>query len=136
MPMIPSFFAVATYSALKIGGYYCFARIANKKLKHNFPPLKFSFLKIASGFLGGFFLFLLLALVRSEQYRSEVIFFLTMFALRYVIWVFVFGYCYRLFQRRSVLMIGSFLGTLLSYFLDLIMWLLFGILPGMEMGFC
>lgn len=136
MPMIPSVFAAATYAALKVGGYYCFARVANKKLEHNFSPLKFSLLKTASGFLGGLLLFLLLAVERSEKYRSGVIFLLIMFALRYVIWSFVLGYCYRLFQRRSVLMVGSFLGTLLSYFLDLIMWLLFGILPGMEMGFC
>ena len=59
-----------------------------------------------------------------------------LFPIWYVIWFFVLDYCYKLFQRKSVLLFAGLLGTLVSYLLDLIMWASFAILPGMQMGFC
>jgi hypothetical protein len=136
MPMIPSFLAVATYTAIKLGGYYYFGSAANKKLKQDFPPLKFAFIKVVSGFVGGFLFLLAFAALKGERNFSDFETLLTLFPVRYVIWFFVLGYCYKLFSRKSVLIYASLLGTLVSYFLDLIMWALFGILPGMQMGFC
>ena len=57
MPMIPSFLAAATYTAIKVGGYYCFAKVMNKRLKHSFPPLRFGLIKVVCGFVGGSFFF-------------------------------------------------------------------------------
>lgn len=136
MPMTPSFFAVATYTAIKLAGYYSFGSVTNKKLKNDFPPLKFAFIKVTTGFVGGF-LFMVTSLVLLEgRDFSDFEMFLILFPVRYAIWFFVLGYCYKLFQRKSVLVFASLVGTLLSYFLDLIMWALFKILPGMQMWFC
>ncbi len=136
MPMIPSFFAAATYTAIKVGGYYYFGAAANKKLEQKFPPLKFAFIKVASGFVGGFLFLMAFSALVAERDPSDFEMLLTLFPVRYIIWYFVLGRCYKLFERKSILVCVSLLGTLISYFLDLIMWALFGILPGMQMGIC
>ena len=136
MPMIPSFFAAATYTALKLGGYYCFGTVANKKLEQNFPPLKFAFIKVASGFVGGFLFLLAFSALVGKRDSSDFEMLLILFPVRYIIWLIVLGRCYKLFERRLILVFASLLGTFVSYFLDFIMWVLFGILPGMEMGIC
>ncbi|MFA9274120.1 MAG: hypothetical protein ACEQSE_04530 [Candidatus Aquirickettsiella gammari] len=136
MPMIPSFFAAATYTAIKVGGYYYFGSAVNKKLEQNFPPLKFAFIKVASGFVGGFLFLMAFSALVGERDPSDFEMLLILFPVRYIIWFFVLGRCYKLFERKSILVFASLLGTLVSYFLDLIMWALFGILPGMQMGIC
>lgn len=136
MPMIPSFLAAATYTAIKVGGYFCFAKVMNKRLKHSFPPLRFGLIKVVCGFVGGFLFLTALSNLQIGTHLSEIEMLLALFPIRYLIWCFVLGYCYKLFQRKSVLLFAGLLGTLVSYLLDLIMWALFGILPGMQMGFC
>ena len=86
-----------------------------------------------------YMLFLSLAAIsylKIGTHLSEIEMFPALFPVRYVIWFFVLGYCYKIFQRKSLLVFASLLGTLISYLLDLIVWALFGILPGMQMEFC
>jgi hypothetical protein len=136
MPMLPSFFAAATYTAIKLGGYYYFGSTTNKNLKQNFPPLKFAIIKVASGFVGGFLFLMAFSALQGGRDASDFEMLLMLFPVRYFIWFVVLRYCYKFFQRKLVLVFASLLGTLISYFLDFIMWTLFGILPGMQMGIC
>jgi hypothetical protein len=135
MPMIPSLVAAATYGTIKIGGYAVYAYWLNRRFKTSVAPLKFGLVKTLAGLAFGWF-FLFFGSNLPEALQTNFAFWLTAFPLRVLAWLLVIAYFYKPKISNMHLFSTSLLGVLISYALDLIMFALFNLLPGMQMPMC
>ena len=135
MPMAPSFFVAAIYGGLKVTGYAGVAAVINKFSHENYSPVKFGLLKTGFGFLGGLLSMFIISSSSAGYEITDQQLLLLVLPIRLLIWFSIIGYCYKLYSRRSLLLLSCF-GTACSYILDFAMVIIFGILPGMEIPWC
>lgn len=132
MPMMPGPVAGLTYGAIKIAGYAVFAKVLNRYAEKPVSPLKFGIVKTALGLVGGvayFFLF-----VRED--RSELSLLVGVLAVRLFIWATALELFYRANLQRRTKVLAVLAGTAWSFLPDGVMFLLYRVLPGMDMPFC
>jgi hypothetical protein len=134
MPMIPSF-AAFTYGAIKLGGYALYAYWLNRRFKSNVSPFNFALVKTFVGFVAGWG-FLSLGSNLPQELQSNFAFWLSALPLRLFAWLLVIGYFYKSKSTYLQLLLYSVLGIVITYSLDLVMFGLFKLLPGMQIPMC
>ena len=135
MPMIPSVAAAVTYGAIKIGGYALYAYWLNRRLKSNVSPFKFALVKTLIGLAAGW-AFLSVGSNLPQELQTDFAFWLSALPLRLFAWLLVIGYFYKTKSTYLQLFLYSVLGIVITYSLDLIMFVTFKLLPGMQMPMC
>jgi hypothetical protein len=136
MPMFPSPLAAAVLATVKVAGYAGFARALNRKTGQNVAPIKFGAAKTGLGLLGGVvYLFWLLPVFGAEDMSSAAVF-LGAMPVRLLMWSVALRLFYEFQGRRGLIFGGVVLGTIWSYALDGVMWLIYKIVPGMTMPVC
>ena len=136
MPMMPSPLAALAYGAVKVIGYAYFARYLNQRHGESVSPYKFGIVKTAIGLAGGIAYVSVIAPAIWAQQDSHWAFFLGAAPIRFVAWCTALAIFYQFRARKAVVAGMAALGTIWSYVLDGIMWLIYQILPGMVMPFC
>ena len=127
----PSPLAALVYGAVKVGGYAYAAHRLNRFVGANASPVAFGFAKTAIGFVGG--LIYLFAL--ADYFKgSDLLFYAGAAPFRLIAWTIALSLFYRL--KPNILMLAVAAGTVWSYALDLLMWGIFKIMPGMVMPWC
>ena len=135
MPMMPSPLAVLALAGVKVGGYAWFARRLNDKTGQRVGPIKFGITKTVIGLIGGVTYLTMLAFLNSGD-PSTVSVFLGAAPVRMLVWVLVLRLFYDFRGRTRLRVFAVVLGTLWSYALDGVMWLIYQIIPGMTMPVC
>ena len=136
MPMFPSPLAAAALATVKVVGYAAFAGALNRKTGQNVAPMKFGTTKTGLGLLGGLiYLFWLLPIFGAEGV-SDATTFLGAMPVRLLMWSVALHLFYDFRGKRSLIFGAVVLGTLWSYALDGVMWLIYRIVPGMTMPVC
>ena len=136
MPMFPSLLAAAALATVKVTGYAGFARALNRKSGQNVAPMKFGAAKTGLGLLGGVaYLFWLFPMFGGEG-TSDATAFLGVMPVRLLMWSVALRLFYDFRGRHSLILCAVVLGTLWSYALDGVMWLIYTIVPGMTMPVC
>ena len=136
MPMFPSPLAAAALATVKVAGYAGFACALNRKTGQNVTPMKFGATKTGLGLLGGvIYLFWLLPIFGVED-MSDAAAFLGAMPVRLLMWSVALHLFYDFRGKRSLIVGAVVLGTVWSYALDGVMWLIYKIVPGMTMPVC
>ncbi|HEX4966403.1 MAG TPA: hypothetical protein VF173_36685 [Thermoanaerobaculia bacterium] len=134
--MIPSPLAALTYAAIKVVGYAEFARGLNKVADKHVPPYLFGTAKTALGLIGGITYVFIVDSVLAPRERSEIALFLGAAPVRLLVWSLALGFFYGFRERPKLVCAAVALGTVWSYALDGLMWLIDKNVPGMAMPFC
>src|SRR5262245_39853938 len=134
MPMLPSPAAAAVYGAIKVAGYGVYAAALARYAKSRVHPAVFGVAKTLLGLAAGIAFFFLLA---AHLPRANDLFvWLLAIPIRLAVWVLALHLFFRFSQGWRALLIAAVFGTVLSYGLDGVMWLLYRVLPGMQMPWC
>ena len=136
MPFIPSLAAVATYAALKVGGYSAFGFGLNRIRERQVWPLGFGLTKTGCGLVGGLVYVLALAPAAGLDRGGFLPLFLGAIPIRLLAWGVVLHIFYDFRSDPRRLSLVAVVGTLWAYALDGLMAWLGQILPGMSRPFC
>jgi len=135
MPMLPSAAAAAVYGAIKVAGYGVYAAGLAKYGRSRVHPLVFGVAKTLLGLAAGIAFFSILAAYLPPQ-TSDLLAWLVAIPIRLAVWLLALHLFFRFGQGWRVWLVAAVLGTVLSYALDGVMWLLYRVLPGMQMPWC
>lgn len=133
MPLLPSPLAAATLLAVKATGYGAFAMALNRRTAASASPLAFGAAKTVFGFAGGFSYLLILQAGKFDDLPGWMVF-AGAAPIRWLVWAGLLRWFYGLKGRRLALV--STAGVACSYLLDLVVWLLYTVVPGMVMPVC
>jgi len=132
--MLPSPAAAAVYGVIKVVGYGVYAAALAKYAGPKVHPAVFGVAKTLLGFAAGIAFFFVL--VEHLPPASDLFVWLIAIPIRLAVWVLALHLFFRFGQGWRALLGAAVLGTALSYALDGVMWLLYRVLPGMQMPFC
>jgi len=123
------------YGAIKVAGYGVYAAALAKYGRSRVHPLVFGAAKTLLGLAAGIAFISILAAYLPPQ-TSDLFAWLVAIPIRLTVWLLALHLFFRFGQGWRVLLVAAVLGTVLSYALDGVMWLLYRVLPGMEMPWC
>ena len=135
MPMVPGPAAAVVYTTLKVAGYGLYSMAVAKALHQRNRPILFGFAKTGLGLGAG--LLLLGIVVRYDLHDVGDFTVLALVApVRFLIWLLVLKLFFDFRGKVHLALIAALAGTALSYALDGVMWMLYRVVPGMELPFC
>lgn len=132
--MLPSPAAAAVYGAIKVAGYSAYAVVLARYARSRVHPIVFGVAKTLLGFAAGIGFFFVVAAHLPQA--SDLLAWLVAIPIRLAVWLLALYLFFRFSEGWRALLVAVVLGTVLSYALDGVMWLLYGVLPGMKMPMC
>ena len=134
MPMLPSPAAAAVYGTVKVIGYSLYATGLSNHFDRIVHPVTFGVIKTLLGLAAGVTLFF--SLMAFLPHATDAQSLLIAAPFRLMVWLGALHFLFKFGRNWQALLAASLLGTALAYAMDGVMWLLYGVLPGMQMPWC
>jgi hypothetical protein len=134
--VLPSPDAALVYAVIKIVGYSAFAYGLNKLAAKKANPVLFGMGKTFIGFVGGLGYFYLMVHFPVPGRDSDLESYIGTIPIRFIAWIAALALFYGFREQRRLMWSAVLVGVLYSFALDGIMYMLYHVLPGMQMTFC